>query len=235
VKLFFRELPFETPFAHGALDAYNAARRVVAAKQDAQRTAALAWRNVSCQANQGLPAVLSVRPKIAELVFQLYGRSLHPELFQIHASRTVKRGDYQATIDITSAGHMVTWRYHGLTLTEVATSAHHPLPQKRRLISYRLKGERNDRVACRGGATYQVNFQLEPVEPEVFWTFQHELTRDGERQGMLHRFNSSGRMALGALSYINVETRNRSLLVQAFHTFPDDYAIVKSQSIFEIP
>jgi hypothetical protein len=52
---------------------------------------------------------------------------------------------------------------------------------------------------------------------------------------MLHRFDSSGRMALGALSYLNVETRNRSLLVQAFHTFPDDYAIVKIQSQFEVP
>ena len=43
------------------------------------------------------------------------------------------------------------------------------------------------------------------------------------------------RMALGARSYINVETRSRSMLVQAFHTFPDDYAIVKSQSLFEAP
>jgi hypothetical protein len=179
--------------------------------------------------------VLSVRPKIAELVFQLYGRSLHPELFEIQCSRSVRRGDYQATIDITSAGHVVTWRYQALTLTEVATAAHHPLPQKRRLLSYRLKGERNDRMECRGGASYQVNFQLETVDPEVFWTFQQELNHDGERQGMLYRFSPSGRMALGALSYINVETRNRSLLIQAFHTFPDDYAIVKSQSLFEIP
>ncbi|MEX0712813.1 MAG: DUF2617 family protein [Pirellulales bacterium] len=179
--------------------------------------------------------MLSVRPKVAELVFQLYGRSLHPELFEVYCSRTVKRGEYEATIDITSAGHVVTWRYHGLTLTEVAASAQHPLPQKRRLLSYRLKGERSDRMECRGGARYQVSFSLEPVEPEVFWTFQQELNHDGERQGMLHRFNSSGRMALGALSYINVETRNRHLLVQAFHTFPDDYAIVKSQSMFEIP
>ena len=179
--------------------------------------------------------MLTVRPKVAELVFQLYGRSLHPELFEVHESRNVKRGDYQATIDITSAGHVVTWRYHGLTLTEVATSAHHPLPQKRRLLSYRLRGERSDRVQCRGNVTYQVNFQLEPVEPEVFWTFQQELALDGERQGMLHMFESSGRMALGALSYVNVETRARSMLIQAFHTFPDDYAIVKSQSLFEIP
>lgn len=184
---------------------------------------------------KGIFAVLSVRPKVAELVFQLYGRPLHPELFEVYNSRTVRRGAYEAKIDITSAGHVVTWHYQGLTLTEVATSAQHPLPQKRRLLSARLRGLRNDRVECRGGASYQVSFQLEPVEPEVFWTFQQELALDGQRQGMLHKFDSSGRMALGALSYINVETRNRCLLVQAFHTFPDDYAIVKSQSLFEIP
>ena len=179
--------------------------------------------------------MLSVRPKIAELIFQLYGRPLHPELFEIFATRTVSRGDYQAVIHITSAGHVVAWRYRGVTLTEVACSAQHELPQKRRLLHYRLKGERSDQMECRGGVRYQTTFQLEPVKPEVFWTYQQELTSEGVRQGMLHRFDSSGRMALGALSYLNVETRNRCLLVQAFHTFPDDYAIVKSQSLFEVP
>ena len=180
-------------------------------------------------------AVLIARPKVAELVFQLYGRPLHPELFEVHATRHLKRGDYDAKVDITSAGHVVTWRYAGLTLTEVATSAHSPLPERRRLMSYRLKDNRDDRVQCRGGVSYQVSFQLETVEPEIFWTFQHELAQEGQRQGMLHKFNSSGRLALGALSYINLQSRDRSLLVQAFHTFPDDYALVKSQSLFEVP
>jgi hypothetical protein len=179
--------------------------------------------------------VLTARPRVAELLFQLYGRPLHPELFQIHCSRLIKRENYEAKIDITSAGHVVTWRYGGITLTEVAAAANHPLPEKRRLMSYSLKGQRSDRIECRGGACYQVSFQLEPVEPEVFWTFQQELAQDGLRQGMLHRFDSSGRMALGALSYVNVESRTHKLLVQAFHTFPDDYAIVKSQSIFQLP
>jgi hypothetical protein len=179
--------------------------------------------------------VLTVRPKIAELVFQLYGRPLHPELFKMYRSRNVERGNFKAKVDITSAGHVVTWQYAGLTLTEVAASAHHPLPERRRLLSYRLKGHRTDRVECRGGVLYQVAFHLEPVAPEVFWTFQQELVQDSRRQGMLHKFDSSGRMALGALSYINVETRSRSMLVQAFHTFPDDYAIVKSQSLFQLP
>ena len=126
-------------------------------------------------------------------------------------------------------------RYKGLTLSEVAASAHHPLPIKRRLLSYRLKGERADGLDCRGGARYQMSFQLETVDPQVFWTFQEELSVDGLQHGILHRFDSSGRMAMGALSYINFESRNRSLRVQVFHTFPDDYAIVKSQSLFEIP
>lgn len=179
--------------------------------------------------------MLSARPKVAELAFHVFGRSLHPELFDVYKSADVQRGSYEARIDITSAGHVVTWRRDGQTLTEVAASASQPLPQRRRLKSCRLRGERSERVERPGGIVYQVSFQLETVEPEVFWTVQEELAHDGERQGLLHRFNASGRLALGALSYVHVETRNRSLLVQAFHTFPDDCAIVKSQSLFETP
>ena len=82
---------------------------------------------------------------------------------------------------------------------------------------------------------YQVSVQLEVVTPDVFWLFHQELAMDEQREGMFHQFEAGGRMALGAISYINVECRNRSLLIQAFHSFPDDYAIVKSQSRFELP
>lgn len=182
----------------------------------------------------GFVTVLSVRPKVAELAFRLYGRSLHPELFQVFKTRTVQRGRYTAKIDITSAGHVITWRHGALTLTEVASSAQNPLPSRRQLISHRLRGQHNDFCECRLGVNYHVSFQLEPVAPEVFWTFQQELTQDAQCRGLLHRFDASGRMTLGALSYINVETRNQSMLVQAFHTFPDDFAIVKSQSLYEV-
>ena len=179
--------------------------------------------------------MLTVRPKVAELVFRLYGRPLHPELFEVCASGGVSRHDFEAKIDITATGHVVTWRHAGLTLTEVATSSHHPLPERRRLMSYKLKGQRSDGLECRGGITYHVSFQLEPVEPEIFWTFQEELAAEEHGHALVQRFDSSGRIALGAVSYINVEARTRSLLVQTFHTFPDDCAIVKSQSLFELP
>jgi hypothetical protein len=179
--------------------------------------------------------VLSVRPRIAELVFQVYGRSLHPELFEIHKSRQIERGGYSANIQITSAGHIISWQYDGLILTEVAASAQHPLPQRRRLMSHRLREACTDELECRGGITYQTQFSLEPVARETFWTYQKELTQIGAREGLLHCFEPSVRFGLGAMSYIHVDSRDKSLKIQAFHTFPDDYAIVKSQSVFALP
>lgn len=177
--------------------------------------------------------MISARPKAADLVFQLYGRVLHPELFEIHASRSLDRGHYAVSVAITTAGHLVTWRRGGTVLSEVAAHAGQPLPQRRRLLAHRIGGERSDRVECRGGIRYETCFQLEKVDPEIFWAFQEELVEAGTGRGLLHRFESRGRLAAAAVSLVTVETRPRTLLVQAFHTFPDDLAVVKSQSLFE--
>ena len=176
-----------------------------------------------------------VRPKVAELAFQVYGRALHPELFEVLQTRTVERNGFQAKVDITSAGHVVTWRYEGQTITEVASASNHPLPEKRRLMSRRLAGHQSDSILCRGGTRYQVDFQLESADPEVFWAVQQQLVSNDHPKGMLHTFDASARVPMGAISYIHLETREKSLLVQACHTFPDDCAIVKSQSRFELP
>ncbi|MEX2189027.1 MAG: DUF2617 family protein [Pirellulales bacterium] len=179
--------------------------------------------------------MLSVRPKIAELVFHLFNRSLHPELFEVYQSRKFSRSGFEAEIAITSAGHVIKWRHQGITLTEVAAAAHHPLPEKRRLFGHPLKGQRRERVECRGGVTYESDFQLERVEPVQFWSYQHDLAWESSANGMLHRFDASGRIALGALSFIHVETRLRSLTIKAFHTFPDDHAVVRTISRFQLP
>ncbi|MEZ6119725.1 MAG: DUF2617 family protein [Pirellulaceae bacterium] len=176
-----------------------------------------------------------VRPKVAELRFQLYGRTLHPELFEIYSRRTIQREGYSATIAITSAGHFVSWRCGETIMTEVAAAAHHPLPETGKLLSHKLQGRAEDQIRNLDGCSYQVSFQLEPVNLEVFWSFQKALLEDENRKGMLHTFDSSGRVAMGAISYIHIESRNRRLAIQAFHTFPDDSVLVKSQSVFCMP
>jgi hypothetical protein len=179
--------------------------------------------------------VLSVRPKVAELSFQLFQRSLHPELFEVFRTRTIDRAGYQAQISITTAGHVITWRREGVTLTEVCCSAQHPLPERRRLLSYRLKGERNDRVDCRGGIAYEMQYSLEPVSHELFLAYQHQLRQEAPESAITHVFDSSGRLCSGAISLIHAEARNHSLVLQAVHTFPDDCAIVKTRSVITLP
>ena len=177
--------------------------------------------------------MLSLRPKVKELTFQLFSRSLHPELFNVYQSRQIQRGSYEAQVDITRDGHVVTFKHHGVTIAEVASAQSQPLPQRRRLLAHPIAGERNEVINCRG-IEYQTSFQLEIVPQEIFWAFQQELSQDSELRGMAHFFDNNGRMATGAMSYINLETRQNSLLIQAFHTFPDDLAIIKSQSMFSV-
>ncbi len=179
--------------------------------------------------------MLTARPKATELIFRLYGRPIHPELFEVHATRKIARGDYEAKIDITSAGHVITWRHANVTLTEVSTTANHPLPEKRRLMSHTIKGQHRERIECRDGIVYETQFELETVPAELFRVFQEHLTHEGPGQGLYCEFGSSGRMPCGAVSFIYTETRSKHLLIQAFHTFPDDFALVKSETVIRLP
>ena len=91
--------------------------------------------------------VYSLRPRISDLVFQLYGRPLHPEFFDILAQRKIQREDYELTVRITRTGHVITWENRDVILTEVTAAADQSLPQKRRLLSCRLRGEMSSTMA----------------------------------------------------------------------------------------
>ena len=109
-----------------------------------------------------------LRPRVADLVFQLYGRPLHPELFEILAERKIRRDDYELTVRITRTGHVITWENADVLLTEVAAAADQPMPEKRRLLSYRLRGEHHGQLTCAHGISYQMSFQVEVLAPEIF-------------------------------------------------------------------
>jgi hypothetical protein len=66
----------------------------------------------------------------------------------------------------------------------------------------------------------------------MFWMIQKQLGDAAKNHELIHVFNSSGRLPIGGLSYIHVESRTRVLQVQAIHTYPDDYTLVKTQSTF---
>src|SRR5438105_11716337 len=96
-----------------------------------------------------------VRPPVGELVFQLYGRPLHPELFDILAVRTIRREDYELTVRITRTGHVISFENDDVYLTEVTADGSQELPLRRRLLHYRLRQEHQGRLLCAHGIHYQ--------------------------------------------------------------------------------
>jgi hypothetical protein len=178
--------------------------------------------------------ISTVRPKVAQLTFQLLGRSVHPELFQIYKSHRIERELYQARFDITADGHVISWTVGKTTLTEIASSIHQPVPLERRVFAVPLRDKGGDSIEYRPGLNYKYHYQLERVPSEMFWMIQQQLGETSKNHELIQVFDSSGRIAIGGLSFIHVETRQRSLHVQAIHTFPDDLALVKTESTFSL-
>jgi hypothetical protein len=178
-------------------------------------------------------SVSSLRPRVSELVFRLYGRPLHPELFEIVASRKIQREDYELTVWITRTGHVISWKNQEIHLAEVASAADEPLPERRRLLSHKLRGEHNDTLPYAPQVGYQMSFQVEVLPPEIFLHVHDEILLDGGKRGLLHNFQPHMRLALAPLGFITVEARPGCLFLSSFHTFPDEYTVVKTQSLIE--
>lgn len=174
------------------------------------------------------------RPNSSRLMLHVYGRSVHPELFRVFAETDVCQDAYSAGIRICDAGHIIAFRYEVHTVTEVTASRDQLLPQKKRCLEKSLRGCRDESMRFDGGLRYCVSYQLERLEPGVFLNFHEELLSDCKRSTIAHRFPAEGRLSPEPLSLLRTDVSAQSLLVHAFHTFPDSCTVLKTQSLFEL-
>ena len=173
------------------------------------------------------------RPRVDDLVFHLYNRPLHPELFETLAFRRVERDGYVLNVRITPAGHVLTWDTPTAHLTEITAARDHELPASGFVIRHRFQGEHTDAVQPAPAISYQMSSQVEVLTPELFRHVHEEILADGLKRGLLHRFNPHHRLALSPLGFVAVEAWKGCLSVATFHTFPDEFTVVKTQSLIE--
>ena len=174
-----------------------------------------------------------VRPRVAELVFRLYDRPLHPELFDAVAVRRVEANGVRVTARLTPTGHVLEWTDGKATLTELTATDDPDLPEKGRRLAHRLGGGRGGRCELAGGVRYQVSSQVEILPSEQFVRVHEELRADGARKGLVSAGRCGDRLGLAPLGVVIAEALRGGLAVSAFHTFPDELAVVKTQSLIE--
>ena len=173
-----------------------------------------------------------VRPRVADVVFRLYDRPLHPELFDAVAVKSVTRDGRRLTVRLTRTGHTLGWTDDSVHLEEVIAAADQELPEAGMRLAHRFDGGRSGRCEF-AGVTYQTAAHVEVLEPEQFVHLHAELVADGERKGLVYHCKHGNRVGLSPLGVVIVEALPRCLSVTAFHTFPDEFAVLKTQSLIE--
>lgn len=178
--------------------------------------------------------VSSGRSRVADLDFRIFGRAIHPEWFAVQAYRRATKGGWAADARIIEGGHAISWASGDVRLTEVLAGPEALLPDRGELFRSSVRKEGSARLRPDPGVEYQSCVEVERLDPEVFAHVCEELTLDASPGDLFHRFAPPSRMAPSPISRLHFEPRGKGLTVSAFHTFPEERAIVRVQSLFEV-
>ncbi|MHC4986217.1 MAG: DUF2617 family protein [Planctomycetota bacterium] len=173
--------------------------------------------------------------RVASLKYYLFDRPLHPELFDIHHSVHLRRAGFEARLWVTGCTHVIGFRHGDCWATEVIADRHAELPPRGRLAELRFRGEREHRCALPGGVRYLTSFHMETMSEKVYLATHHDLARQGAGRGLFVPFPTwMTRPPLTPFSFLDYEAKGKSLHVFAYHAFPEDLALIRIQSLFEV-
>jgi hypothetical protein len=171
----------------------------------------------------------------ADLHLFVFDRALHPELFQHFADYRVEQGRYVAEIWIIGLSHAITVTSGQRSLTELLARESDVLPTRGVLSRFRLKGERDHERKTPDGWGYLVSTQVEIMDEALYKSVHHDLLRHTEKRGWFQPYECWAEGDLTPFTYIDYEARDREFHVHAFHAYPQDRTLIKTQSIIELP
>jgi Protein of unknown function DUF2617 len=174
------------------------------------------------------------RSSVADLAFRVFNRSLHPEWYSTCAFRRIEGKGWKADIRIIEGGHVAIFRSASNCLSEVLCGPETELPETGLVFHSHLKHERSAALAPGGSIEYHTCFEVEHAEPEVFRHLCEEAASDSVQQGLFHTFRPTNRLSPPPISRIHLDFNARSLSMHVFHSFPEERAIVRTQSRYEI-
>lgn len=178
--------------------------------------------------------VRSGRSRVTDLLVLVFGRNVHPDWHGCLQHGRYRRGSWEADVRIIHGGHAIAWAAGDARITELLIRADSPVPDTGLLFKTPVVQERTTRLRPHVGIEYQACVETERLDAELFRHLTEELILDGPRDGLFHRDQPAGRFDPAPISRIHVEARARGLSIHGFHTFPDESAIVRTQSLFEI-
>jgi hypothetical protein len=173
--------------------------------------------------------------------FALYGRSLHPELFDIFVEREIYRDFYAATFWVIGSSHVVTFSAGRRILTEIVADRDLELPVQFKIGAFRFGHNPQSRFRYDDGVAYDARFDYHVCKDrDAFARKLRDIKHTVVANGVYHVFDDgpaggAGENArLPTVTAVGFSPQQRSLNVRTYHTFPEELTVIETHSRWEV-
>lgn len=174
-------------------------------------------------------------PELNGMKLYVYRRALHPELFGIFLDHELTASRYQADLWVIGLGHLVCFHTGQSTVTELVSSHGDLMPEAGLVEQFGLNKARERRFCIDEQIHYLTSTQSERMSEPVFDHFCEEMIAFGQQRGLLVQFEQwAGDEQPVPFSLIDYEHRSADLHVFAYHAFPSQKLVLKTQSVFSL-
>ena len=178
---------------------------------------------------------LGQKQSVKMLKLVVYSRTVHPELFTIHDERRIDESGFDAAVWVTGCTHLVRFSVGDAHITEVIAESDDELPEYGLVASFRCRGEKQHQYRHAAGLNYMMNLQVEQMSERLYLETHNDLIRAAGKRGLFVPIPQWQESDLTPFCHIDYHVTPSTLHVLAYHAFPDELAVLKTQSIFEVP
>lgn len=175
-----------------------------------------------------------LRPLTRDLRFQVFKRSIHPELFESLKSRRIVRNGVVMTARLLAEGHVVEFRTDDVTITETVCTRVDLFSSNHELTNSSLLNSRHEQFLLSPKAKFHIGYHAEVLDEGQFKAISEEIAADSRKATISCILDSGGHSDLMPLSYLNIDAVPGAVIVQAFHTYPEERAVLRTQSLLEM-
>lgn len=162
----------------------------------------------------------------------LYGRALHPELFQIKARRVVKHGAYEFEAWLMQGMHLLRFEHRTMCASELLVDHEGNLPSTGAVAAFLCAGERDfEHKFPKDRVTYMSTVQTEQLSENLYLATLNELRAHAkETEALVHQWRDE---AGPCLSMLDIQRYAKEVHAQAFHLLAQGGLVLRTQTIFE--
>jgi len=175
------------------------------------------------------------KQRVEELQFCLYQRAIHPELFQIQKVKRAEQARYHAEVWVCALAHVITVQFGDQILTELIAEDVEMLPKNGLANTFRFRGERDHAQSFGDNMRYILSTQVERMTPQLFPATYRDYVHYAESRELFVSFGEwASDDGLAPFSFLDYDARDSEFHVHAFHAFPEELTLLKTQCIFEV-